>query len=177
MKNFKNIFSDMQKDVVTMLCIACVTFFIASGCGNSNTTLENNGEEDGSIDISFTEYSLAETSCQWKNLRYEGYDGEIIIINSEKKMENYITDCSCPIIDFSKHTLLLVNGLSPNNIEKIKNIVFSKNSANEYNLNIIIHLGVSRVITSWNVSILVPKMTNNSVVKLDVYQSQFIINQ
>jgi len=61
------------------------------------------------IDISFTEYSLLDTHCQWQNLPY---DEKVIIINSNEELEKYIscTEDSYPAIDFSKHTLLLISG-------------------------------------------------------------------
>ncbi|MDR0763074.1 MAG: hypothetical protein LBF01_01070, partial [Bacteroidales bacterium] len=43
-------------------------------------------EENKPIEIPFTEYSLAETSCQWINL---DYDNKIIVINSNEELENY----------------------------------------------------------------------------------------
>jgi hypothetical protein len=43
-------------------------------------------DENKPIEIPFTEYSLAETSCQWINL---DYDNKIIVINSNDELKNY----------------------------------------------------------------------------------------
>ena len=150
-----------------------ILFFLLAICLTGAACEKKEPTENYPKEVSFMEYSLVGTSCQWANLNY---DDNVIVINSEEELNNYIacTDSSYPVIDFSKYTLLLANGLSQNNVEEIKNIIFSKNAENEYTLTIIIHLGVERIIDQWNVSVLIPKTTKESIIRLDVYQSQFI---
>jgi len=61
------------------------------------------------IDISYTEYSLLDTDCQWINLPY---DEKVIVINSSEELEQYIscTGGSYLPVNFSKHSLFLASG-------------------------------------------------------------------
>jgi len=161
-----------MKTIRNILGLAVVLVVVTVGVASCEE------KENYPIEIPFTEYSLEGTSCQWRNLNYESldYEGNLIVVNSNDELENYIncTEGSYLEVDFSKNTLLLASGLAQNQIEEIKNITFSKSATNEYILNIIIHLGVERAIDQWSISIIIPKIANNAIVELDVYQSQFI---
>jgi len=125
---------------------------------------------DPPIEIPFSEYFIA--YCQWKNLMYN--NREIIIINSDNELDNYITCTkeSYTVIDFSKYTLLLASGRSNGMPVEFAYITFLKNAANEYTLSIIIKYGIHRGSKRWCISILVPKISNQAFVKLNFYQSQ-----
>ncbi|MCL2436081.1 MAG: hypothetical protein FWD09_08125 [Lentimicrobiaceae bacterium] len=115
--------------------------------------------------ISFTEYSLLETSCQWQNLPY---DEKVIMINSSEELEKYIICTSSkPVIDFSKHTLLLTSGNSNSGIAEItaKNL---QQLPNTYKLNIEITLNSVIVTEQWSIALMVEKLNEKSSVKLNV---------
>ncbi|MDR3227222.1 MAG: hypothetical protein LBT56_06085 [Prevotellaceae bacterium] len=123
-------------------------------------------DEIDNFPISDMEYSLIGTSCGWNNL---GYDGKMIVINSEEELEKYVTctEDSFSEIDFSENTLLLVSGKSTNGIGKIESTIF-KNTTTDYKLEIIIHMGITDIVEKWTVSILSPKISNESTIELDV---------
>ncbi|MCL2132447.1 MAG: protease complex subunit PrcB family protein, partial [Lentimicrobiaceae bacterium] len=91
-------------------------------------------------------------------------------INSGEDLENYI-DGSYPEIDFSKQTLLLVGGSANNGISQISKSL-QQLSGNEYKLDVELTLNDAAVSENWAVSMLVPKITNEVVVTLNVYLYQ-----
>ncbi|MCL2246651.1 MAG: hypothetical protein FWC10_10535 [Lentimicrobiaceae bacterium] len=118
--------------------------------------------------ISFTEYSLAETSCQWVNLPY---DDKVLMINSNEELENYIScaEDSYPKIDFSKHTLLLASGICKSGIsnsvaEKLKQLELK-----HYELEIALIPNMLAVETPWKVTIIIDKIDANSMIDLKTY--------
>ena len=126
-------------------------------------------EPEYPIDIPFTEYSLAGTSCQWINLNY---DETVLIINSNDELENYIscTEGSYPKIDFSIYTLLLASGETVSSIIEITTEKLLQLSPNEYELYIEIELGVSTIMTEWAIAIIVEKVSNENTVELIISQ-------
>ena len=107
--------------------------------------------------ISFTEYSLLETSCQWQNLPY---DEKVIIINSSEELEKYI---SCaggdyPAIDFSKHSLLLASGKTDYGICEIAAKSLQQLSPDRYELPIDITLNDAADIKEWATALIVKKL-------------------
>jgi hypothetical protein len=134
-----------------------------------NFTCAKEKENDDPIEIPITEYSLAETSCRWTNL---DYDGKVIIINSNAKLEKYITcmEGSFPEIDFSKNTLLLARGGCGARNKIIT--TFFQYSTNKYTLDVKIYSSILLpAVTTWSVSILVPKIPNNAIVILDIKET------
>ena len=128
-------------------------------------------ENPENIEIPFTEYSLAGTSCQWVNINYGNYsfDANVIAINSSEELEEYI-DCSSgsyPEIDFSKHTLLLASGRAPNGVHEISNCSLQF-SNNEYQLEIRIHLEPREVIGRWIMALVVNKLREESDIDLKI---------
>ena len=119
-------------------------------------------KKENPVEIPFTEYSLTGTSCQWTNL---DYNESVIIINSNKELEKYI-NCtnsgSYLEIDFSKYTLLLVNGRSLNNITSIEPIRLIQYSNRRYDIKIVIRVGIAGLAESWTCAILAPKISNNA---------------
>ncbi|MCL2435784.1 MAG: hypothetical protein FWD09_06575, partial [Lentimicrobiaceae bacterium] len=116
--------------------------------------------------ISFTEYSLLETSCQWQNLPY---DEKVMIINSSEELEKYIscTEGDYPAIDFLKHSLLLVSGKLINGITSITVKNLQQLSSNKYELNIEVEVYSSNL-HKWNAAILIDKLSEESYVGLKV---------
>jgi hypothetical protein len=120
------------------------------------------------IEISFTEYSLAETSCQWTNLNY---DETVIVINTSEELGNHIScaEGSYPEINFSQYMLLLASGKAEHDIFKIivKDLLqFS--CGEEYELNIEIFLNDETVIQEWAIALMVKKVNEGSHVNLNV---------
>jgi hypothetical protein len=99
---------NMMKKIILKLMALFIVACVSLSCDSSKDISED-GEFTEPVEISFTEYSLVGTLCQWTNL---AYDGKIIIINSNKELEKYVecSNSSYPAIDFSKYTLLLVGG-------------------------------------------------------------------
>jgi hypothetical protein len=135
------------------------------------------------FDIPFTEYfihcywrfpSPGELAC-WKNLNHDynspdfvWREGKLSVINSNEELEDYlICPKDYPVIDFSKHTLLLASGITTSDAE-ISDIVFLKNSANQYTLKATIREGDLCIIDYWCFAILTPKIEDEATVILDI---------
>ena len=117
-------------------------------------------------DISFWEYSLIETSCKWTNLNY---DDKMFIINRNEELESYIScsDGNFPAIDFSKYTLLLASGTTPNGIVKTSNRLLQL-SANKYELDVEILLNEAFVMQPWIMALIVNKLNQEDNIELNV---------
>ena len=122
------------------------------------------------LEIPFTEYSLAGSSCQWKN--YQGhYDGNVVVmINSDEELKNYI-QCTGESdyfeVDFSKYTLLLAHG-----IERYV-VHFDYTSLQQLSeLNYVMKINFITtgfaMITDWQVPIMVSKIADSIDIKLIV---------
>ena len=139
--------------------------------GTENETIENDNNDEN---ILFTEYSLSGTSCRWINLIDYNQISQngIIIINSNQELEKYIacSDDFYPEIDFSKHNLLLVTGVSWNVITSIsKN--FQQNSAN-YVLDVeIIVLKNAIYRQQWTTALVTKKICEDNNLELNVMYS------
>ena len=123
------------------------------------------GNENEAIEIPFTEYSLADTYCHWENLNY---DNNVIVINSETELENYITctEGTFPEIDFSEHTLLLASGCTGYGIQDLfKKLFFEEN---KYVLEIEITLNDATVVQGWKIALITDKLNDRSSVELNV---------
>jgi uncharacterized repeat protein (TIGR02543 family) len=125
---------------------------------------EENTLPDYPIEVPFTEYSLTSTSCQWTNLIY---DDKLIVINRDEILRGYITctDGSYPAIDFSKHTLLLANGTTPNGIVEISNRLLQL-STNGYKLDVEILLNETEMLGYWITALIVNKLNEESDIEL-----------
>jgi hypothetical protein len=170
-KKKKNLFSTtpsvLKKGIVATLCTVMMGLFLVVGCKkNDEKKPVEPPEPEYPINISFTEYSLLETSCQWTNINY---DEKVIIINSDEELENHIacTGGSYPEIDFSKNSLLLARGATGGIAElTVKNL--QKLSKNEYELNIEILLDGTDILQYWIVALIVEKVSEESHIELNV---------
>jgi hypothetical protein len=126
------------------------------------------------FEIPFEKYSLKGTSCKWTNLSYPYQfhdDAELIIINSNEELENHVSciEGSYPEIDFSKHTLLLVNGESGYCFDEFDvDTIFFRIAKKEYIMKVIIYEVILYQCIKWEIPILVPKITNEETVILDL---------
>ena len=158
----------MLKTYDTVICLflvclltACEKPPILSSGNNGVDTTENNKYP---IDITFSEYSLNETLCEWTNL---SYDDKVIIINSTEELESYIlcNDENYSAIDFSEYTLLLAHGIASSsavtNCNSLQQI-----SEQSYEMEVNILLTQALVLTCWHVPIIVNKLDDGSIIKL-----------
>jgi len=122
-------------------------------------------ENNGPVEIPFTEYSLAGTLCQWTNL---GYNDKVIIINSSAALENYLTNTgsSYPIIDFSKQTLLLASGTTTTGIAGIAKKL--QQISTRYVLDIEITLNEATFAQEWIVALVTSKLNESKNIELNV---------
>jgi hypothetical protein len=137
-------------------------------------------KEEYPQEILFTEYSLDTPGCRWVNLPpfdslglSQGgiiISGASIAINSNEELENHIacTNGTFSEIDFSKHTLLLIWGMTPSSRSVVTDAILSKVRKNEYRLNLEVLLGPLATPGPWYFAILVPKIHNEPSVKLNV---------
>jgi len=119
------------------------------------------------IKIPFTEYSLVETSCQW-----EGFESnKVIIINNDEELREYVvcTEDNYSKIDFSEHSLLLTRGRSATGFRYI-DIKFFEEETNEYTLAVTIHTDRTAAALPWLISIITPKIQNETTITLNVQQ-------
>jgi len=119
------------------------------------------------IVISFTEYSLEGSTCQWQSLPY---DEKVILINNSEDLEKYI---SCigknyPAIDFSKHSLLLVSGSVNNRVAEIAVNNLKQTSSHEYTLSIEIDLKYKDTTDTWNIALQIEKISDVSNIELNL---------
>ena len=146
-----------------------IIIFLISAGSFCSCSKKGNSEP---MEIPFTEYSLVGTLCQWTNFDYAD---KVIVINGNEDLGKYI-DCTdggyYPGIDFSRHTLLLACGGTTNGVREI-NTDFSKNALNKYILSIMVHLNISMVAQGWHISILVPKISDEAIIILDVIQTHY----
>ena len=119
------------------------------------------------MEIPFKEYSLAGTGCWWINIEPD----EVIVINNNKELEKYIAcsdDVDYPIVNFSKHTLLLTGGITSCcgvwNIDSF----FSKNRKKEYTLKVTIHLTITAFAEPWTIAVFTSKISDDTNIVLNV---------
>ena len=119
------------------------------------------------IDVPFIEYFLSEYLCQWTNFE----SNKIIVINDNEEVRDYIvcTNGNHSEIDFSKYSLLLVRGRTLTGISYI-DIDFSQETVNEYTVSIYIHTNFTAVVRPWLVSIVAPKINNESIITLNIQE-------
>ena len=124
--------------------------------------------------VTFTEFSLSE--CRWLNIT-EWTDQElcansngVVIINSNEKLRQYIecVDGNYPYIDFSKYTLLLVSGVTPNLVNEVTINSFQQLSVNKYKLDVEVLMGDATMPDKWVTALVINKLSIQSEIELDV---------
>ena len=169
------------KNIILLLLLLFVTAVVAVSCNEKPEIppIENgqdpekpkDPEENYPIEISFTEYSLTSTSCQWTNLIY---DDKLIVVNSDEILRAYITctDGSYPEIDFSKWTLLVFNVECCNIDSYVKKMLLQQLSDNNYLLSIDIIPSTTANAAPLIISILIPKISNDGQIELNIKNFQ-----
>jgi hypothetical protein len=117
------------------------------------------------IEVSFNEYSLDGSYCEWANLKY---DDTAIIINSSEELEQYVTcsDGYLHAINFSHFSLICASGKIYGTPVDVVKKQFLQISDNKYALNINLISGTVSAMGFWIVSIIVPKLSQNDIVTL-----------
>jgi hypothetical protein len=139
--------------------------FIVIGCDGGDSPTK----PDYPIEVPFTEYLVTGTPCQWRWGSLNSYRGELIIINSDDELKNYITctDDSYPDVDFSKSSILLANGGTPRLINTIEKRL-QQISENEYKLNVVVGLLDATQPYAWAVALITNKLSEISHIELGV---------
>jgi len=149
------------KNIILIMLMSC---FFSVGCEKNN---DNEPKDNYPKEISFTEYSLVGTPCQWVNLNY---DNSVIVISSNEELRNYIicTEGSYLEIDFSMWTLLVLNVVCCDAYSLIEKMLLQQLSDNKYLLSIDVRPSITVTDTSVIISILTPKINNDSQIESDV---------
>ncbi len=120
------------------------------------------------IDIPVTDYSPG-PGCDWNfnNIK----EDSVYIVNSQEELLSFIT-CTGgntpPVIDFSRYSLLLAHGNTMyGRISSIANRLIQL-SSNQYKINSEIEIEDTADVQQWHVAIIVPKMTQNSIITLNI---------
>jgi hypothetical protein len=134
---------------------------------------EDNGNNGEPKEVSFTEYSLASTSCRWTKLNNNDEvvnNGEVVVINSNEELNQYVvcTDNGYPEIDFSKYTLLVAYGVGSSSVVSVGCSRLQQISEQGYKMNVDLSLGNATVLSPWLVPIIVDKWCEGSTVELTV---------
>jgi hypothetical protein len=120
------------------------------------------------IEISFEEYTLDGTSCQWTNFNYDYTvfnSGKMLIVNSNEELENYINCSDYPEINFDKYSLIIAWGVANNSIGNIEKQLMQTGDS-QYNLSVTIELGYHETVTKWLIAILLDKLSDNTNITL-----------
>jgi len=143
------------------IVISILLFFTAifSSCNDKPE------EPNYPIKISFEEYSLEGTQCQWTNLPC---NDKVIVINSNEELGKYITcaEGSYPVIDFAKHSLLLASGIQSSGILELNVADLQQHSSNKYSLSIDITLSDTTFNNKWHCALIVNKLGDDCKVRL-----------
>ena len=163
--------------------LECANIFYESGLFDSvEMVFMNNPEiEFDSFEgeeFLFTEYLLDAISGQWTNLFPESgdspYDNRVIIINSNDELKQYYAgdDGVYIDIDFSKHTLLLASGITPNVISK-KNVKGLRIiSTSKYKLYVGIVLTDFCALDKWTFALITNKLSDQTKIDVDVISNK-----
>jgi len=130
---------------------------------------------DYPIKISFEEYSLYGTHCQWTNMPN---DNKVIVINSHEELKPYIL-CnagSYPAIDFEKHSLLLASGKSYNKVLDAQITGFQQYVSDKYRLDVAVTLSDTAFQTSWAKACITQKMPADRKIRVNLatYENEVV---
>ena len=119
-------------------------------------------------EVSYTEYSLSGTSCEWS---FTKDDKDVIVVNSREELEKYIVcdgECTAPSVDFEKHSLVIAHGGCTNGIHQIGVSKFVKFADEKYGLYIDIVMGWTDAPELWTYAIITDQLSGQNIVELFV---------
>ena len=117
------------------------------------------------VAVKTIDYSIVGTSYNWKSIE----KNTVCVVKSSVELAGYIsgTGSPAPTIDFEKYSLLLVQGTNLSGIQSIEKQL-QQISFNGYKLTVNIKSNATTVVEGWTVAVLVPQVTSNSTIALDV---------
>lgn len=131
--------------------------------------LECSQQYDNMVSVPFDVFSLSETGCVWIEL-IDPLDNEVAVVNSNAELKNYmicIENKDAPSIDFSRHSLLLVRGVTPYGTRAtIKNLQYLPNCS--YIMNVELAPNLAAVTTNWQIAIITSKLEDDTKIQLHV---------
>ena len=174
-----NITQQASPNQAKCICYTDVSYTINGISQDEVNVIFINGEqvychsENYPIEISFIEYSLAETSCQWKRLSYPyPYSDTVVIINNKEDLGKYIEcigECDYPVIDFSTQTLLFAHGIAPSSVVNVSCSSLLQFSEQSYEMKVEIVVGDATVMSDWQVPIIINKLGEKCIIELICY--------
>lgn len=118
-------------------------------------------------DVPYLEYSLWGTRCEWQLPS----DNSLIVVNNDEELSRYITSTSgesYPAIDFSRYTMIIAHGGTPQGIRQITIESLKQLSEVEYILNITVAMTMTDAPELWTKALLVDKWDKLCKVNLNV---------
>lgn len=119
-------------------------------------------------DVPFMEYSLYGSSCEWQ---LPQINNNIIVVDSNEELARYITsksEESYPTVDFTKYTMIIAHGGTPQGIAEIMVESLQKSSDTEYTLNIAVIMSMTDAPELWTKALLVDKWDKLHNINLNV---------
>ena len=135
---------------------------------NYRTILKRQAEGVVPTAISYMEYTLSGTQCEWQ---LPLLNNNVIIVDSDEDLTKYITSengDSYPHVDFTQYTMIIANGGTPQGISDVIIDSFQQITEAEYNLNIRVLMTMTDAPELWVKALLVDKWDRPSTVNLNV---------
>ena len=159
---------------IVALGVVCMLLFAFVSCDASDPSdiTEEDIPFDTPIDVPFTELSLLQEVCEcrqwactWVRVNTES---ELVVINSDNELRRHV-NCvkNLPVIDFSRHTLLLARGVE-GHLVGVDLIELQQLSSRNFTMTINLFPGAGSAITHWHVAIVTRKLERTDNVKLNV---------
>lgn len=132
--------------------ILAFTLFISSGCDDK---LHN---KDNLTEFEFVEYKLPPL-CLWKEFSQD----QVLMINGYRDFVRYIKISECmPVVDFSKHTLILAGGETTSGISRVDNELLKRGKIG-LTTKVTVLLNFNGSIDHWTVAYLTSKLSSTKV--------------
>jgi len=157
----------MKSKILTFLALSLFFAGVFSSCKKPESEKrEPDNPIEYPIQISYEEFSLEGTQCQWKNVPF---NDKVVVINNNEELEKYLScpEDTYPAIDFSKQTLLLASGKSNSGVLNLSVTDLQQHSFNKYSLDLEITLSDTAVRSSWFKALIINKTSGDTKVRLN----------